>query len=158
MQHRMTAQNVCELATLLMHLKVDISSFYCSGKDAKRMQARTFNPAALLTAIGLEVSVSRIFMHQKVRENIMRVLIQLLAILDEEYFQELKKEANAIGIVRVLENMLLVIVPTFYPQFVKPLVRVIRSMIWTKVAPYMARNRIEVVEFFLCPEARDLIR
>ncbi len=54
---RMMRESIIDLSKLLHHVKVDVSSFYCSGKDAKRQQARLFNPVCLLTAIGLEISV-----------------------------------------------------------------------------------------------------
>jgi hypothetical protein len=120
---------------------------------ANKLLTSNLNPVKMLASIGIELPLQRIHAFgEPLRRDFCMMLIQLLACLDphcDQLIALLKQEGYAIGCVRVIENILLVLVPTFYPELKLPLVRVIRWMIEFKIAPYMARNRLEVAEFFL---------
>ena len=72
-----------------------------------------FNPVKMLACVGFELSLQKIYSFPNDSRRIFcRVLIQLLACLDGEF---VAKEGYGIGIVRVLENILLLLVPSYLP-------------------------------------------
>eukprot|EP00392_Amoebophrya_sp_AT5.2_P005377 g5386.t1 len=130
-----------------------------SSRGEKRRLAEDFDPVNVLAGIGIEVSLQRVYQFRGERAEICRTLIQLLASIEEDFAPNLKIEAYSIGLVRVMENVLYVLVASCGPPSYRvPLQRVIRHMLLSRTAPHIARNRLEVSEFFLKKGMQKLLR
>ncbi|CAD7925184.1 unnamed protein product [Amoebophrya sp. A120] len=147
------------LSEWLHHMQLKTLTFTkASSRAEKRRAAEHFDPVNVLAGIGIEVSLQRIFQFTTQRMEICKTLIQLLSCIDEEFCPNLKVEAYSIGLVRLMENILYVLVASCIPSYRVSLQRVLRHMVIARVAPHIARNRLEVAEFFLKRGMQKLLR
>ncbi|CAD7948076.1 unnamed protein product [Amoebophrya sp. A25] len=128
------------------------------GRLAQRHAAEEFDPVNILSGIGIEVNIQRVFQFAQLRPLICKTFIQILSCLEEDVCGNLRVEAYSIGAVRLIENILYVLVATYTPAYRVPLQRVLRMLVYTRCVPHIARNRLEVAEFFLKRGMQKLLR
>lgn len=113
--------------------------------------------AKMITQIGLDVSHQLQEAPDDLAKASCSFILRLLASMDGK--GNVREESSALGLIRVIENVLFFYIP--FRQWGAPLIvvfcRVIRYLMEKRIAPFMARSRLESVEFFFNPKAHQLL-